>query len=77
MTTPVVVKRSVVVAGHRTSISLEDAFWKSLREIARERGTPLSLLVETIDSTRGDANLSSAIRLFVLDHYRTSASARR
>jgi predicted DNA-binding ribbon-helix-helix protein len=77
MTTPVVVKRSVVVAGHRTSISLEDAFWKSLKEIARERGTPLSLLVETIDSTRGDANLSSAIRLFVLDHYRTSASARR
>jgi len=77
MTAPVVVKRSVVVAGHRTSISLEDAFWKSLKEIARERGTPLSLLVETIDSTRGDANLSSAIRLFVLDHYRTSASARR
>ena len=53
MTAPVVVKRSVVVAGHRTSISLEDAFWKSLKEIARERGTPLSLLVETIDSTRG------------------------
>ena len=77
MTTPVVVKRSVVVAGHRTSISLEDAFWKSLKEIARERGTPLSLLVETIDSTRGDANLSSAIRLFVLEHYRTSAQARR
>lgn len=75
MTTPVVVKRSVVVAGHRTSISLEDAFWKSLKEIARERGTTLSLLVEAIDSTRGDANLSSAIRLFVLDHYRTSAQA--
>ena len=77
MTTPVVVKRSVVVAGHRTSISLEDAFWKCLKDIARERGTTLSLLVETIDSTRGDANLSSAIRLFVLDHYRTSAQAPR
>lgn len=77
MTAPVVVKRSVVVAGHRTSISLEDAFWKSLKEIARERGTTLSLLVETIDSTRDDANLSSAIRLYVLDHYRTSAQAQR
>jgi len=77
MTAPVVVKRSVVVAGHRTSISLEDAFWKSLKEIARERGTTLSRLVETIDSTRGEANLSSAIRLFVLDHYRANAQARR
>ena len=77
MTTPVVVKRSVVVAGHRTSISLEDAFWKSLKEIARARSTTLSRLVETIDSKRGDANLSSAIRLFVLDHYRANAPARR
>jgi predicted DNA-binding ribbon-helix-helix protein len=77
MTTPVVVKRSVVVAGHRTSISLEDAFWKSLKEIAKDRDTTLSGLVETIDSKRGDANLSSAIRLFVLEHYRSSAQARR
>lgn len=76
MTTPVVVKRSIVVAGHRTSISLEDAFWKSLKEIASERDTTLSSLVETIDSGRGEANLSSAIRLFVLDHYRASAKAR-
>jgi len=77
MTDPVVVKRSVVVAGHRTSISLEDAFWKSLKEIAKERGTTLSRLVETIDGNRGEANLSSAIRLFVLDHYRSSARASR
>lgn len=77
MTAPVVVKRSVVVAGHRTSISLEDAFWKSLKEIAKERRTTLSRLVETIDSGRGEANLSSAIRLHVLDHYRTTAQARR
>ena len=77
MTAPVVVKRSVVVAGHRTSISLEDAFWKSLKEIAKERGTTLSRLVETIDGNRGEANLSSAIRLFVLDHYRSSARASR
>jgi predicted DNA-binding ribbon-helix-helix protein len=76
MTAPVVVKRSVVVAGHRTSISLEDAFWRSLKEIAKDRGTTLSRMVETIDSMRGDANLSSAIRLFVLDHYRSSAQAR-
>ena len=77
MTVHAVVKRSVVVAGHRTSISLEDAFWKSLKEIAKERGTTLSRLVETIDSKRGEANLSSAIRLFVLDYYRISAQARR
>jgi predicted DNA-binding ribbon-helix-helix protein len=76
MTAPVVVKRSVVVAGHRTSISLEDAFWRSLKEIAKDRGTTLSRMVETIDSMRGDANLSSAIRVFVLDHYRSSAQAR-
>jgi predicted DNA-binding ribbon-helix-helix protein len=65
-----VVKRSIVIAGHKTSVSLEDAFWKGLKEIAGGRDMTLSDLVSTIDSDRRHGNLSSAIRLFVLDHYR-------
>jgi predicted DNA-binding ribbon-helix-helix protein len=65
-----VVKRSIVIAGHKTSVSLEDAFWKGLKEIAGERDVTLSDLVSTIDSDRRHGNLSSAIRLFVLDYYR-------
>ena len=65
-----VVKRSIVVAGHKTSVSLEDAFWRGLKEIAGEHHVPLSDLIDRIDSDRQQANLSSAIRLFVLDFYR-------
>jgi predicted DNA-binding ribbon-helix-helix protein len=65
-----VVKRSIVIAGHKTSVSLEDAFWKGLKEIAGARDTTLSDLVAAIDSGRQLGNLSSAIRLFVLDYYR-------
>jgi predicted DNA-binding ribbon-helix-helix protein len=68
-----VVKRSIVIAGHKTSVSLEDAFWKGLKEIAGARNLTLSDLVSTIDSERRHGNLSSAIRLFVLNHYRTQA----
>jgi predicted DNA-binding ribbon-helix-helix protein len=68
-----VVKRSIVIAGHKTSVSLEDAFWKGLKEIAAMRNIPLSDLVSTIDNERQHGNLSSAIRLFVLDHYRTQS----
>jgi predicted DNA-binding ribbon-helix-helix protein len=67
-------KRSVVVAGHKTSVSLEDAFWKGLKEVAGERDATLSELVGTIDSEREYGNLSSALRLFVLDFYRTQLS---
>ena len=63
-------KRSIVIAGHKTSVSLEDEFWKSLKEIARERGMTLAELVAAIDGNRQHANLSSAIRLFVLGVYR-------
>jgi predicted DNA-binding ribbon-helix-helix protein len=63
-------KRSIVIAGHRTSVSIEDAFWDSLKEIANERGMTLGELVRTIDGNRQNANLSSAIRLFVLGVYR-------
>jgi predicted DNA-binding ribbon-helix-helix protein len=65
-----VVKRSIVIAGHKTSVSLEDAFWKGLKEIADARNMTLSDIVASIDSQRRHGNLSSAIRLFVLDFYR-------
>ena len=65
-----VVKRSIVIAGHKTSVSLEDAFWKGLKEIANGRDMTLSEMVAAIDSERQHGNLSSAIRLFVLDFYR-------
>jgi len=65
-----VVKRSIVIAGHKTSVSLEDEFWKGLKEIAIDREMTLSDLVGTIDTDRLHGNLSSAIRLFVLNYYR-------
>ncbi|HET9902142.1 MAG TPA: ribbon-helix-helix domain-containing protein [Xanthobacteraceae bacterium] len=65
-----VVKRSIVIAGHKTSVSLEDAFWSGLKDIAAGRGMTLSELVANIDTGRQHGNLSSAIRLFVLDFYR-------
>lgn len=70
-----VVKRSIVIAGHKTSVSLEDAFWRCLKEIAGGREQTLSDLVASIDSERQHGNLSSAIRLFVLDHYRSPKAA--
>jgi predicted DNA-binding ribbon-helix-helix protein len=68
-----VVKRSIVVAGHKTSVSLEDAFWKCLKDIANSRELTLSELVASIDTDRRQGNLSSAIRLFVLDHFRAQS----
>ncbi|MGC1465959.1 MAG: ribbon-helix-helix domain-containing protein [Pseudolabrys sp.] len=65
-----VIKRSIVIAGHKTSVSLEDAFWTGLKDIAGGRDMTLSDLVATIDTGRHHGNLSSAIRLYVLDHYR-------
>lgn len=69
-----VVKRSIVIAGHKTSVSLEDAFWKGLKEIADDRDVTLSDLVSSIDTDRQQGNLSSAIRLFVLDYYRNQSA---
>ncbi len=60
-------KHSVVIAGHRTSISLEPAFWDALKAIAEQRRLSLAALVADIDAARGPANLSSAIRVFVLN----------
>jgi predicted DNA-binding ribbon-helix-helix protein len=63
-------KRSIVIAGHKTSVSLEDEFWNSLKEIAEKGGMTLAESVAAIDRKRQHANLSSAIRLFVLGFYR-------
>jgi len=71
-----VVKRSIVIAGHKTSVSLEDAFWSGLKDVAAARSMTLSDLVGSIDADRRQGNLSSAIRLFVLDHYRSQLSER-
>jgi predicted DNA-binding ribbon-helix-helix protein len=72
-----VIKRSIVIAGHKTSVSLEDAFWKALKEIANTRELTLSDMVAEIDTDRRHGNLSSAIRLFVLDYYRARAAEQR
>jgi predicted DNA-binding ribbon-helix-helix protein len=69
-----VIKRSIVVGGHKTSVSLEDAFWSGLKEIAARRVTTPSELVSEVDKQRQHTNLSSALRLFVLDFYRSQAS---
>ena len=71
-----ILKRSVVIAGHRTSISLEDAFWNELKEIASLRKMALSELIGSIDTERTHANLSSAIRLFVIDFHCGQQAAR-
>ena len=68
-------KRSVIIDGRKTSVSLEDAFWQALRDIAKRRGETLSCLVGSIDANRQQANLSSAIRLFVLGVYCKSPDA--
>jgi predicted DNA-binding ribbon-helix-helix protein len=65
-----VARHSVVVAGHNTSVSLEDAFWKALKEIASQRDMTVSELIAAIDGERQLGNLSSAIRLFLFDFYR-------
>jgi len=68
-----IIKRSIVVAGHRTSVSIEDPFWNALKEIGRSHKTTIAKLVGEID-TRRSGNLSSAIRLFVLGHFRAQLS---
>jgi predicted DNA-binding ribbon-helix-helix protein len=70
-----VIKRSIVIGGHKTSVSLEDEFWRALKEIALSHRVTLSNLVGSIDSQRQQGNLSSAVRLFVLEHYRQRHSA--
>jgi predicted DNA-binding ribbon-helix-helix protein len=70
-----VIKRSIIRNGHKSSVSLEDQFWEALREIASQENVTVSALVGTIDHGPNRRNLSSAIRVFVLDHYRRSSGA--
>src|SRR4249920_3824285 len=70
-------KRSVRIGRHKTSVSLEDAFWKDIQEIAAIRKVSLPDLLAAIDTGRHYGGLSSAIRLFVLDHYRAQVDARK
>jgi predicted DNA-binding ribbon-helix-helix protein len=65
-----VFKRSIIIAGHKTSVHIEEEFWKSVKEIAGERNMTVTELVGEIDANRQHANLSSAIRLFVIGVYR-------
>jgi predicted DNA-binding ribbon-helix-helix protein len=69
-----VVERSIVIGSRKTSVSLEDAFWQGLRGIAANRRVALRDLVGSIGTERQQGNLSSAIRLFVLDYYQKSAA---
>ncbi len=68
-------KRSFSIKGHRTSLSLEEPFWAALREIADERSVSLAALVADIDENRSEAGLSTAVRLFVLAHFRAKAQS--
>jgi predicted DNA-binding ribbon-helix-helix protein len=69
-----IIKRSIAVAGHKTSVSLEDEFWKALKEMAIQRDVKLSDIIAVIDGERQCGNLSSAIRVFVLGSYRDQIS---
>jgi predicted DNA-binding ribbon-helix-helix protein len=70
-TTSPIQKRSVILTGHKTSVSLEDEFWTGLKEIASSRQMTVADLVAAIDRDRKTGNLSSALRLYVLAHYRS------
>ncbi len=68
------IKRSLTLRGHRTSVSLEEEFWRAFREIAEEKSIPINALAAEIDEARGvESGLASAIRLYVLKHYRDRA----
>ena len=66
-----IIKRSVEIDGHKTSVSFEDAFWSDLKEIAHMQRATLSKVITEVDNAREQGNLSSAIRLFVFDQVRT------
>ena len=69
-----VVKRSIIIGKHKTSVSLEEAFWRGLKDIATNRRMTMSDLVSSIDLDRQQGNLSSALRLFVLNHFQARAA---
>jgi predicted DNA-binding ribbon-helix-helix protein len=73
----ILTKRSVIMSGHKTSVSLEAPFWQALHEIATARGMTRSALIASIDEKRSEGNLSSALRVFVLEHFRAAAREAR
>ena len=72
-----ILKRSIIIAGMKTSVSLEDEFWQALKQIAAGFDMPLAKLVHRIDTRRQNGNLSSALRLFVLEHYLSRGKTKR
>ncbi|WP_422049968.1 ribbon-helix-helix domain-containing protein [Shimia sp.] len=67
-------KRSLTLRGHRTSVSLEEDFWRAFREIAEEKSIPINELAAQIDADRDlEAGLATAIRLYILNHYRSKS----
>ena len=72
-----IVKRSIVLFGHKTSVSLENEFWEGLRQIADQQETTMSALLQQINSDRRYANLSSAVRIFVFDHFHAQATTKQ
>ena len=72
-----ILKRSIIIAGLKTSVSLEDEFWQALKQIAAGFDMPMAKLVHRIDTRRQNGNLSSALRLFVLEHYLSRAKTKR
>lgn len=69
------IKRSLTLRGHRTSVSLEDDFWRAFRDIAEEKNIPINALAAQIDAERDlEAGLATAIRLYVLAYFRARAS---
>lgn len=77
LTKSAVTKRSVVIGGHKTSVSLEDPFWTEVRSIADAEKMTVSSLLRRIDRERSNANLSSAIRVYVLENMRERANSPR
>lgn len=69
------VKRSFSIAGHKTSISLEQEFWQALKDVAYVQRRPLAQIIREIDAARGDTNLSSAVRVWLLAHFRCQQQA--
>ena len=72
-----ILKRSIIIAGMKTSVSLEDEFWQALKQIAAGFDMPMAKLVHRIDTRRQNGNLSSALRLFVLEHYLNRTKVKR
>jgi predicted DNA-binding ribbon-helix-helix protein len=70
------IKRSFSIGGHRTSISLEPAFWTALKEVAARERIPLAKLVATVDQNRGDTGLSSAVRIWLLSYFQGRSDGR-